>query len=49
MKNLLAYIVGICCFLIFIYRIFALMIPMLHQGINNNDIPNIFRAFTLLV
>ena len=49
MEDLLAYLVGIFSVLIILYRIFVLMIPMIKTSIIKNDIPQIFRALSLLV
>jgi hypothetical protein len=45
----LATIMGVFALLVVIYRIIYLMIPMLINGIKNNNIYDIFNSFTLIV
>lgn len=49
LNNILAIIVGIMASLVVLYRIIVIMIPMIKKGIQNNDIPLIFKAISLLV
>ncbi len=43
------YFFGILALTIFVYRIIYIMYPLIIKGIQNNDISEIFKSFTLLV
>ena len=47
--SILSLIVGILSILIVLYRIIYIMIPIIKKAINNNNIYEIFKSFTLLV
>lgn len=49
LDNIISLIVGILSILIVLYRIVYIMMPMIKNAINNNDIYEIFKSFTLLI
>ena len=48
-QNILSIIIGIMSTFVVLYRIIFLMIPMIRKGVDDNNIPEIFRAISLLV
>lgn len=42
-------VVGGMALLVVLYRIGFMMVPMLRNGVASQDIPMIFRSFTLIV
>ena len=48
-QNILSIIVGVLSVFVVLYRIIFLMIPMIRKGIDDDNIPEIFGAISLLV
>lgn len=42
-------IIGLLSVIVFIYRLFVMMIPMFSQSLNNKDYSGVLKSLTLLV
>jgi len=49
MYQTIDYTFGLLALFIFFYRIIFIMLPLIKKGIQNKEISEIFKSFTLLV
>lgn len=47
--SLLELIIGLLSIIVFVYRLFALMIPMFTESLKNDNYSGILKSLTLLV